>query len=140
MDTKGNGARTAMEGISASAAMTDPLVIPPQVDGSDGRVRAELEQAHVAIEDMNDRIVELARANEELTEKLQQELRSREETEQQLVALRLHVPDRKQHDAEKQMLRHELSMAIEELQIMQEELQAAHDELGRRHHTNQVVK
>jgi hypothetical protein len=30
-----------------------------------------LEPAHVAIEDMNDRIVELARANEELADKLQ---------------------------------------------------------------------
>jgi hypothetical protein len=45
------------------------------------------------------------------------------------------MPDRKPDDAEQEMLRHELSMAIEELQIMQEELQAAHDELGRRNQT-----
>jgi hypothetical protein len=53
------------------------------------------------------------------------------------------MPDRKQRNAVKEILRRELSMAIEELQIMQEELQAAHDELGRRHHsgsTNQVAE
>jgi hypothetical protein len=53
------------------------------------------------------------------------------------------MPDRKQRNAVKEILRHELSMAIEELQIMQEELQAAHDELGRRHHSgsaNQVAE
>jgi hypothetical protein len=97
----------------------------------------------VAIEDMIDRIVELARANEELADKSQQDLRLREKTEQQLVELRSRMPDRKQRNAVKEILRHELSMAVEELQIMQEELQAAHDELGRRHHsssTNQVAE
>jgi hypothetical protein len=53
------------------------------------------------------------------------------------------MPDRKQRNAVKEILRRELSMAIEELQIMQEEFQAAHDELGRRHHSgsaNQVAE
>jgi hypothetical protein len=136
MDTKGNGARTplgeSVSGISAPAAVKEHLAAPLQVDDVDGRMRAELEQAHVAMEDMNDRIVELARMSEELTDKLRLEQRLREETEQQLLELRSRMPDHKPDDAEKEMLRHELSMAIEELQIMQEELQAAHDELGRR--------
>jgi hypothetical protein len=138
MDTKGNGARTPLEqSVSAARtpeAVTDCLAAPLQVDSA-GRMRAELEQARVAMEDMDDRIVELARANEELTGKLEHELRLREETEQQLLELRSKMSDRTRGDAEKEMLRHELSMAIEELQIMQEELQAAHDELGRRTQT-----
>jgi DNA repair exonuclease SbcCD ATPase subunit len=138
MDMKGNNSThggAAASGITARAAVTDPLAEPLQVDGVDERMRAELEQAHVAMEDMNDRIAELARANEELTDRLQHEMRRREETEQQLLELRSEVPDRKPDDGEKDMLRHELSMVIEELQIMQEELQSAHDELGRRTQT-----
>ena len=134
MDMKGNN-RTHAD--ATASGITAPL----HVDGVDGRMRAEFEQARVAMEDMNDRIVALARANEELTDKLQQETRLREETEQQLLEIRAKIADRRPDDAEKEMLRHELSMAIEELQIMQEELQAAHDELGRHDQTcstNQV--
>jgi len=134
MDMKGNN-RTHAD--ATASGITAPL----HVDGVDRRMRAELEQAQMAMEDMNDRIVELARANEELTDKLQEEMRLRQEVEQQLVELRSKSADRRPEDAENDMLRHELSMAIEELQIMQEELQAAHDELGRRDQTcstNQV--
>lgn len=137
MDTKGNGVGTPLKesvlDINAPAAVTDPRAAPLQTDGVVGRIRAELEQAHVAMEDMNDRIAELARANEELTDRLNHEQRLREETERQLQKLPSGLT---QDDGEKEMLRHELSMAIEELQIMQEELQAAHDELGRHNQTS----
>ncbi len=142
MNTKGNGATTPLEesvsGIGAPAAVADSLAPPLKGGGVDGRMRAELEQAHVAIEDMNDRIAELTNANEVLAGKLQQELRLREETERDLLRLRSEMPTRKPDDTEKQMLRHELSMAIEELQIMQEELQAAHDELGQRSQASNI--
>jgi len=136
MDTTGNGATNPLEesvsGIAAPTPVTNSAAASLEVDGLAGRLRAELEQAQVAMEDMNDRIVELARANEDLTDRLQEEMRLREETERQLSRLTSDTPDSKRDDVEKEMLRHELSMAIEELQIMQEELQAAHDELGQR--------
>ncbi len=139
MDTKGNSVRIrsdeAVSGIAAPAATTDPISASPEGDGLDGRLRAELEQAQVTIEDLNERISELVRANGELADKLQQETRSRAETERRLSQLCSDMPDDKRDEAEKKMLRQELSMAIEELQIMQEELQAAHDELGRRNQT-----
>ncbi|HEY7581426.1 MAG TPA: hypothetical protein VH855_27840 [Acetobacteraceae bacterium] len=94
------------------------------------RLRAELEQAQVAIEDMNERLIELARVNEELAARLREEARLREKTELQLFQLRAQTPHGKREEAEDATLRQELSVALEELQVMQEELQAAHDALS----------
>ncbi len=99
-------------------------------DGLADRLRAELEQAHVAIEDMNERVSELIRANDELAAQLKEEARLRAVTETQLLALREQA--RPADDAA--ALRQELSVALEELQVMQEELQAAHDALSGAQH------
>jgi hypothetical protein len=67
MDTTGNGATNPLEesvsGIAAPTPVTNSAAASLEVDGLAGRLRAELEQAQVAMEDMNDRIVELARAS-----------------------------------------------------------------------------
>jgi hypothetical protein len=94
------------------------------------RLRAELEQAQVAMEDMNERVVELARCNEELAARLREEVRLREKAELQLFELHARMPHRKQDNTDEAVLRQELSVALEELQVMQEELQAAHNALS----------
>ena len=95
------------------------------------RLRAELEQAHVALEDMNERVMELVRTNEELAAKLKQQTRLREKTERQLsdVRAQAQVSPPVPPPSDDALLRQELSVALEELQVMQEELQAAHDAL-----------
>jgi predicted RNase H-like nuclease (RuvC/YqgF family) len=103
--------------------VTPPDAHAPEANGLTERLRSELEQAYVAIEDMSERVAELVRANEELTAQLQEEVRLREQTEKQLLELRSGQP-------EDPTLRQELSVALEELQVMQEELQAAHDALA----------
>jgi chromosome segregation ATPase len=111
--------------------MTTPELQLSEASGEAERLRAELEQAHVAIEDMSERMAELARANEELTAKLKEEARLRALSEGQLRDLRERArstPGAEQ--ADDGALRQELSVALEELQVMQEELQAAHDALS----------
>jgi prefoldin subunit 5 len=111
--------------------MTPPEAPSPETDGVAERLRAELEQAHVAIEDMSERLAELARANEELTARLKEEARLRALTELQLRDLRERPSACNNAGlAEGAALRQELSVALEELQVMQEELQAAHDALS----------
>jgi hypothetical protein len=99
-------------------------------DGLTDRSRAELEQAHVAIEDLNERVMELARANEELTTRLREEARLRHKSELELLELRAKAVPSKPDNVEHATMRQELSVALEELQVMQEELQAAHDALS----------
>jgi chromosome segregation ATPase len=93
------------------------------------RLRAELEQAHVAMEDMSERVAELVRANDELAAKLKEEACLRAAIEAQLRELREHTGPRPER-TDDAALRQELSVALEELQVMQEELQAAHDALS----------
>lgn len=100
-------------------------------NGVDERLRAELEQAHVAIEDMSERVAELVRANDELAARLKEEARLRALTEMELLKLREQSRSHgSPEQAEDAALRQELSVALEELQVMQEELQAAHDALS----------
>jgi hypothetical protein len=111
--------------------MTQTEAHLPNANGVAERLRAELEQAYVAMEDMSERFSELARANEELEAKLKEEARLRALTEMELLKLR--EQSRSHGDpeqAEDAALRQELSVALEELQVMQEELQAAHDALS----------
>ena len=111
--------------------MTPHEAHPSEASGVAERLRAELEQAQVAIEDMNDRIAELIGANEELTAKLKEEARVRKLTEMQLQELRAQAPSSGGHElSDDEVLRQELSVALEELQVMQEELQAAHNALS----------
>jgi peptidoglycan hydrolase CwlO-like protein len=110
--------------------MSAPQASSQEAVGLADRLRAELEQAQVAIEDMNERLIELARANEELAARLREEVRLREKTELQLCQLRAETSHGKREEAEGGALRQELSVALEELQVMQEELQAAHDALS----------
>jgi uncharacterized coiled-coil DUF342 family protein len=94
------------------------------------RLRAELEQLSVSLEDMDERIQELVRNNTELGAQLTTEMRLRQEAEQRIQELlAAEVPPPVESTAELQ-LRQELSLALEELQVVQEELQAAHDALG----------
>ena len=100
-------------------------------NGLADRLQAELEQAHVTIEDMNERVSELIRANDELAAQLKEEARLRTLTETQLLELREQARSQRGSElAEDAALRQELSVALEELQVMQEELQAAHDALS----------
>ena len=112
--------------------MTPPHTSSPEADDLTERLRAELEQAHVAVEDMNERVLELVRANEELVARLKQETRLREHTERQLSEVRAQAQARQPPPppGDDAIVRQELSVALEELQVMQEELQAAHDALS----------
>jgi hypothetical protein len=111
--------------------MTPREAQPPQTNGVDERLQAELEQAQVVIEDMGERMTELTRANEELTAKLKEETRLRQLTEMQLQELRERaLPTQGLEQTDNAALRQELSVALEELLVMQEELQAAHDALS----------
>jgi DNA anti-recombination protein RmuC len=111
--------------------MTQTEAHPASANGVAERLRAELEQAHVAMEDMSERVSELARVNEELAAKLKNEARLRALTEMQLQELREQAQSHgSAEQADGAALRQELSVALEELQVMQEELQAAHDALS----------
>lgn len=105
-------------------------------DGSDevARLRAELEQTRVLIEDMEEQVAALAAANAELSEQLTGQTRLREAAEHELAAAM--AAQRKEKSAddlqmrEDAAMRQELNVALEELQVMLEELQSAHDALS----------
>ena len=94
------------------------------------RLRSELEQAHVALEDMDERIAELVRANAEMSERLREESRLREQAELRAEQLVQHARHDQPDRTGEKSLRQELSVALEELRVMQEELQTAHDALA----------
>lgn len=135
MGTEGGSTAVVPEhrdaGIGRSRAVIRSDVRRTEADGLAERLGAELEQAHVTIEDLNERVAELARANEELTAKLTAAARLRERAELELAELRAQSAGGKSEvDDASSVLRQELSLALEELQVMQEELQAAHDALS----------
>jgi predicted RNase H-like nuclease (RuvC/YqgF family) len=100
------------------------------------RMETELEQATVAIEDLDARLAQFAEKNERLTtevaelerrngilsERLILETARREEAEARVRR------DRDDADLRTEVaaLKHELSVVLEELQVMQEELEYAH--------------
>ena len=99
------------------------------------RLRTELEQATVTIEDMEERLaeldrsnVELAAANERLEGDLAKERALREQAEARLQLQGLMA----EAEGKEAILRQELSVVLEELQVMQEELQTAHANLAAR--------
>ena len=96
-----------------------------EVEGLHG----ELEQARVALEDMDHRIAELAVANGTLQERLASETRRRELAERELQNLRASMEAASAAPAEGDALRQQLSTALEELHVMAEELSAAQDAL-----------
>jgi hypothetical protein len=101
------------------------------VDSADRLVRlqGELEQARVAMEDMDARLAELAGVNATLETELRTQSGLRAKAEQRIVEL-LADASKQGPQPEVTTLRQELSVALEELQVMQEELQAAHDTLA----------
>jgi len=101
------------------------------VDGTDrlAQLQGELEQAKVAMEDMDARLAELAGANATLESQLETQLCLRVKAEQRVVEL-LADASKQSTQREEVALRQELSVALEELQVMQEELQTAHDALA----------
>jgi chromosome segregation ATPase len=94
------------------------------------RLRSELEQAHVALEDMDERMAELVRINAELSERLREQSRLREQAELRAEQLIQHAEAAQADRTEETCLRQELSVTLEELRVMQEELQTAHDALA----------
>jgi chromosome segregation ATPase len=124
-----------MPGGHRPSAITTRALIPGAADTASlneaGRLRAELEQAQVALEDMDERLAELVRASAGLSERLAEQSRLREEAERRAEQLREEVSLMKEREtAVEAQLRNELSVALEELQVMQEELQGAHNALA----------
>jgi ABC-type phosphate transport system auxiliary subunit len=103
----------------------------PSIVQSDetARLRAELEQARVVIEDMEQRLTQLTEENIELRAQSAEQVRLRTVAEREAERLREEIS--KPRDTEESPLRHELSVTLEELQVMQEELQVAHEALAR---------
>lgn len=95
------------------------------------RLRAELEQALVAVEDMDQRLMEFADANSELQARLTDETQRRIAAELRVDQILEKARARELESAEDPAMREELSVTLEELQVMQEELQAAHEALAR---------
>lgn len=93
------------------------------------RLRSELEQARVALEDMDHRVAELSAANAALHERLQREVRSRELADRELQALRAAQHAASPEAGPEAALREQLSTALEELYVMAEELSLAQDAL-----------
>jgi chromosome segregation ATPase len=134
MGTEGGGI-AGMRGDHRPSAITTGVVVPDSADTASiseaGRLRAELEQAQVALEDMDHRLAELGRANAGLSERLAEQSRLRQEAEHRAEQLREEIALMKEREtAVEAQLRNELSVALEELQVMQEELQGAHDALA----------
>jgi hypothetical protein len=92
-------------------------------------LRAELKQAHVAIEDMEQRMAELVEESVKLRAQLVEQKNLRVAAEEQMRRLQSEVS--KPPDTEDSLMRQELSVTLEELQVMQEELQVAHEALAR---------
>jgi hypothetical protein len=98
------------------------------------RPRTELEQAAVAIKDMDARVTQLAEENAELAERVLQLSRLNGELTQQLAgqtALRELVETQLRRQVEPELteaavMRSELSVVLKALQMVQEELQNAH--------------
>lgn len=93
------------------------------------RLRGELEQARVALEDMDHRVAELSASNAELHERLHREMRSREAAQRELEALQASQRAAAAEAAPDAVLREQLSTALEELYVMAEELSLAQDAL-----------
>jgi len=92
-------------------------------------LRGELEQARVALEDMDHRLAELAIAHDELQQRLADETRRRELAERQLRDLKASMAATSAAPDEGDALRQQLSTALEELHVMTEELSVAQDAL-----------
>ncbi len=133
MGTQGNSiANMSFGGDARSGAdspLTRPQVQPATSSDETTRLRAELEQSQVAIEDMEQRLGELTEENVDLRAQLAELLRMRAAAEQESELLRGEIS--KPRDTEELLLRQELSVTLEELQVMQEELQVAHEALAR---------
>jgi chromosome segregation ATPase len=96
------------------------------------RLRAELEQAHVALEDSEERLAELNAANAALSDRLLNEQQKREAAELNAAQLLIQLESARAGQ-ENPDLRQELSVTLEELKVMEEELLAAHHDLLRAH-------
>lgn len=96
------------------------------------RLRGELEQAAVALEDMNEWASRIAASNEQLSVQIQVEIKARHEAEKQLTeVLSKPQPDLELHRRQEEALKAQLSVTLEELQVMAEEFQASQEELRR---------
>lgn len=91
------------------------------------RLRNELENARVAMEDMDARIAELSASNGALQDRLREEVRRREEMEREVQRLRETVVAAPSESPMEHALREQLSTALEELHVMAEELTLAQD-------------
>lgn len=91
------------------------------------RLHSELEQARVALEDMDARIAELSVSNGELQDRLRDEVRRREEMEREVQHLRETVVAAPSESPVELALREQLGTALEELHVMAEELALAQD-------------
>lgn len=91
------------------------------------RLRSELEQAQVTLEDMDARIAGLSVSNGELQDRLRDEVRRREEMEREVQHLRKTVVEAPTESPVELALREQLSTALEELHVMAEELTLAQD-------------
>ena len=103
--------------------------VPVMQSDETTRLRAELEQALVAIEDMEQRLTQLTEENVKLRAQFAEQVRQRAVAERKAEQLLQEIS--KPRDTEELPLRHELSVTLEELQVMQEELQIAHEALAR---------
>lgn len=93
------------------------------------RVRSELEQARVALEDMELKLAELGAVNAGLRAHLEQETTAREALEERLRQLRTAQITPSSPASSEIVLRQQLSTALEELHVMAEELTLAQEAL-----------
>lgn len=111
-----------MDVASESIALSDSQ---PEI----ARLRSELEQARVALEDMEQRIAHLTAANTALQGELQREVGCREELERQLQQMRVATLGAATPVTPELVLRQQLSTALEEMHVMAEELSLAQEAL-----------
>jgi septal ring factor EnvC (AmiA/AmiB activator) len=95
------------------------------------RLRSELEQTHVELEDLDSRINALAAAKDDLEQRLRVERRLREAAERQVTELITAAQTPRPEQAIELELRQQLSVTSEELHVMADELQLAQEALHR---------
>ena len=98
---------------------------PPDIE----RLRGELEQARVALEDLERSVVDLTAANARLQVELQRETECRQALERQLEQLRAAKLGSGAPVSLELALRQQLSTALEEMHVMAEELTLAQEAL-----------